>query len=179
MRALVIFESMFGNTEHVARAIADGLNHGVNRVDVVEVGHAPAVAPVDVALLVVGGPTHAFGMSRPRSRRSAAKRANGPLVSQGIGVREWLDRLEYGSGGAAAAAFDTMVERPRWIRWFGSAGRGIEKYLRGRGFPLAVPVEHFLVTGATGPLVDGEVERARRWGESLALSLPATGRRAA
>ncbi len=55
-RALVVFESMFGNTEAIARAVADGLGGG---------------AEVDV----VGGPTHAFGMSRPSTRRSAAQQA--------------------------------------------------------------------------------------------------------
>ena len=56
MRALVIYESMFGNTQQVAQAIGEGLAL-ILSADVVEVGHAPATVPVDVSLLVVGGPT--------------------------------------------------------------------------------------------------------------------------
>src|SRR5690606_14826892 len=70
MRALVAFESMFGNTGLIAEAIADGLaRHG--EVETAEVGTAPVLLPAEVDLLVVGGPTHAFGMSRPGTRSSA------------------------------------------------------------------------------------------------------------
>lgn len=95
-RALVVFESMFGNTATIAQAIADGLSGGAD-VDVVEVGVAPTVIADDVSPLVVGGPTHAFGMSRPSSRRSAAQQADHGVVSRGIGLREWL--AARGAGG--------------------------------------------------------------------------------
>ncbi|HSL25245.1 MAG TPA: flavodoxin domain-containing protein [Acidimicrobiia bacterium] len=72
MPALVVFESMFGNTEAIAKAVADGLTARM-AVDIVEVGVAPAVLSDDVELLVVGGPTHAFGMSRPGTRQKAAE----------------------------------------------------------------------------------------------------------
>ena len=52
MRALVVFESMFGNTQEIAEAIADGLS-GRMQVDLVEVGAAPAEVGDEVALLVV------------------------------------------------------------------------------------------------------------------------------
>jgi flavorubredoxin len=71
MRALVIYESMFGNTQQVANAVGDGLARTLP-ADVVEVGHAQATVPVNVSLLVVGGPTHAFGMSRQKTRADAA-----------------------------------------------------------------------------------------------------------
>jgi hypothetical protein len=74
MRALVVFESAFGNTEKIARAINEGLT-SVVPTRAVEVGGAALELEGDVDLLVVGGPTHAFGMSRPGTRQQAAKQA--------------------------------------------------------------------------------------------------------
>ena len=81
MRALVVYESMFGNTQAIADAVADGLAARV-RVDAVEVGAAPTVVGDDVVLLVVGGPTHAFGMSRQATRQDAGRQAERGLVSE-------------------------------------------------------------------------------------------------
>jgi hypothetical protein len=162
MRALVVFESMFGNTQAIAEAIADGLS-GRMQVDVVEVGVAPTDIGDDVALLVVGGPTHAFGMSRPGTRQDAAKQARDGLVSTGIGLREWLDGLRR-SASVAVATFDTRVSKPRLP---GSAARAAEKRLRRLGFPVVAPAASFYVEGTSGPLLQGERERARRWGERL------------
>jgi hypothetical protein len=92
-------------------------------VDVVEVGAAPTVVGDDVALLVVGGPTHAFGMSRQGTRQDAGKQAEHGLVSAGIGLREWLAAVHESAGSVAATAFDTRIERP-WLP--GSAARGRE-----------------------------------------------------
>ena len=71
MRALVVYESMFGNTQAIAQAIGDGIEASMH-ADVVEVGAAPDMVPRDVTLLVVGGPTHAFSMSWPSTRRDVA-----------------------------------------------------------------------------------------------------------
>jgi hypothetical protein len=162
MRALVVYESMFGNTKVVADAVADGLATRLH-VTAVEVSAAPT-AMDDVALVVVGGPTHAFGMSRPGTRQDAAKQSQRPLVSAGIGLREWLDTVQGASPGVAAAAFDTRIEKPRLP---GSAARAAERRLRRLGFRIAARPASFYVAGTPGPLVDGEPERARRWGEHL------------
>src|SRR5688500_18719952 len=111
MKALVVYESMFGNTETVARALADGLASRMEG-DVGEVGAAPGAVRGDVALLVTGGPTHAFGLSRESTRKAAADQSQGALVSRGIGLREWLDALAPGSA-VPAATFDTRVRHPR------------------------------------------------------------------
>ena len=71
MRALVVYESMFGNTRLVAEAVAEGLSSGLD-VDVVEVAAAPTSFD-DVELVVVGGPTHALGMTRQRTRDDARR----------------------------------------------------------------------------------------------------------
>ena len=73
MRARVVFESMFGNTQVIAQAVADGLAESMS-VELEEVGSAATEIAGDVDLLVVGGPTHAFGMSRQRTRESAVSR---------------------------------------------------------------------------------------------------------
>ncbi|MEU5868248.1 MULTISPECIES: flavodoxin domain-containing protein [unclassified Nonomuraea] len=167
MKALVVYESMYGNTERIAQAVAEGLATRM-RAEVAEVGSAPGHVGGEVALLVVGGPTHAFSMSRASTRDSAAQQAGGPLVSRGRGVREWLATLSTSSAGLCSAAFDTRVARPRLP---GSAGRAVAKRLRRLGVRLVVPPRGFYVAGTQGPLVPGELERARQWGESLAASV--------
>lgn len=170
MHALVVYESMFGNTQLIAKAVAGGLSSGMD-TEIVEVGAAPTVIDDDVDVLVVGGPTQAFGLSRPRTRQTAAEQAGPGLMSTGIGLREWLDAVERGSESVAAAAFDTRFDKPHWL--VGSAARGVEKCLRRLGFRVIAPSQSFFVTGTPGPLLDGEAERARRWGEELASELSA------
>ena len=165
MKALIVYESMFGNTRQIAKAIGEGLG-GTVETELVEVGEAPAVL-AGVDLLVVGGPTHALGMSRPQTRESATEYTDEPLVSRGPGIREWLGGLTQYKG-AAATAFDTKVDKP-WMP--GSASGAATRRLRKLGFDLAVPPTSFLVDGITGPLGEGEVARARRWGERLATKL--------
>jgi flavodoxin len=175
MRALVVYESMFGNTRLVAEAVGDGLS-SVLDVDVVEVAAAPT-SFVGVELVVVGGPTHALGMTRQRTRddaRRQGEQSGHEAASKGIGMREWLEGVR--STGSAAAAFDTRVGKS-WIP--GSAARGADKRLRSRGFqPVARP-ESFWVSGTFGPLREGELERARRWGEQLASAATGAGQGAA
>jgi len=176
MGALVVYESMFGNTQTIARAIAVGLS-AHTKVKLAEVGTAPTTIDPSVELVVVGGPTHAFGMSRPGTREGAAKQAERPLVSPGIGLREWLDQLQGGKG-VAAAAFDTRINKPRWMT--GSAARGFDKHLRTLGFHPVAPPASFLVAGTPGPLLDGEAQRARQLGAELGATLarPRQDRRA-
>jgi hypothetical protein len=163
MDALVVFESMFGNTEAIARAVGEGLS---SRMDtkVVEVGAAPKVIAGNVGLLVVGGPTHAFGMSRPGTRKTAAQQAGPKLVSKGIGLREWLADLRAESASGAVGTFDTRIFKPRMP---GSAARAAAKRLRALGLSEVAAAESFYVKGTDGPLLEGELDRARSWGEQL------------
>ena len=111
MRALVIYESMFGNTKTVAEAIADGIAQHLE-VTTVDVGAAPTALPDDVGLLVAGGPTHAFEMSRPNTRQAAAQQAGSAATPVSTGLREWLSQLSGPSSAAVVAAtFDTRVKR--------------------------------------------------------------------
>lgn len=178
MRAHVVYESMFGNSQAVAEAVARGLRAASPHltVEVVNVLEAPDALLTD--LLVVGGPTHAFGMSRPQTRSSrpehlttpeARERAESlPGADTGRGVREWLEQLT-GLDRVPAATFDTRVDRPLPKR----AASGMAKRLRAAGCVLAVPPEGFHVAGMHGPLVDGELDRAEAWaGEVARTALP-------
>jgi hypothetical protein len=168
MRALVVYESMFGNNRAIAEAIADGLVAAGAEVEVTEVNAAPDALPSPLDLLVVGGPNHAFGMSRPATREQAAQETEEPLVSQGIGLREWLEALPAAAGVTPFAAFDTRVDK-KALRIVDRTAGMIAKRLRKRGLRELTDLESYFVADMTGPLVEGEVERARAWGRELAL----------
>lgn len=165
MKALVVYESMFGNTQQIAQAVAAGLGKHVD-VELTEVGLAPDEIPAEVDLLVVGAPTHAFGMSRASTRADAVKQApGGTILSTGRGVREWLETAHPGGVGTLVAAFDTRLRGPLP----GSAAHKVAKALQRLTFPEATDPETFWVKDSTGPLRDGELERAERWGADLGL----------
>lgn len=170
MRAVVMYESMFGNTRDVASAIAEGLAiHG--DVEVVDVGAADRTVEAEVDLLVIGGPTHAFGLSRRKTRADAVKQKGSAPVSSGDGIREWLDRAGRPARATAAAAFDTKVDKPIP----GSAARAAEKRLRRLGYLIAAAAATFRVADVAGPLKPGELDRARAWGDQLGAALLARG----
>ncbi|WP_431965678.1 flavodoxin family protein [Nocardia sp. bgisy134] len=173
MRVRVVYESMFGNTATIAEAIAKGAGaHAA--VDLLEVTTAAQSPAPTVDLLVVGGPTHVFGLSRARTRRDAATRTTAPVAVE-TGIREWLGSALPVPEGARAAAFGTKTAHPRWLT--GSAARGIARRLRGLGYQLVSEPADFLVDGMTGPLSAGELDRARRWGEELAHELERSAHR--
>jgi len=177
VRALVVYESMFGNTRDVALAVADGIG-SLMPVEVMEVAAAPAAIPADVGLLVVGGPTHAHGLTSTKSRADAAKRAGDRLVSRGIGLDEWIGGLPSGPASVVTATFDTRIKGPELL--WGSAAKEANKRLAALRYRVIAPPESFLIGGPTGPafdrLGDGELERASAWGASLAaaIAVPAT-----
>jgi len=162
-RAWVVYESMFGNTREVAEAVADGLRDGTD-VEVHEVSKATPLPP-DLDLLVVGGPTHAFGLSRQSTREDAATKAHRTVESADMGLREWLAGLEHDTPPPRFATFDTRVDHPRLP---GSAAKKAAKRLRRQGSTQSTDPESFWVHGTEGPLLDGELDRARGWGRSLA-----------
>ena len=174
MKALVVYESMYGNTHLIASAIADGLReHADTTVVAVYEVDASLVSSADV--IVVGGPTHAHGMSRPVTRDNAVAAAEKPdaeLVldgdpdAYGLGLREWFASLSEIS--ARAAAFDTRADMP--AAFTGRASKGIARKLRHLGADLIDEPQSFFVTKANH-LEPDEEARAREWGGRLALSL--------
>lgn len=161
--AVVVFESMFGNTALVARAIADGLG-AEYKVEVSEVNHAHRSLPQGTALLVVGGPTHAFGMSRASTRAEARTYTDHDVISRYGGMREWLDLVTLPRD-FPVATFDTRVRKGQLP---GSAAHAAARHLRRHQHADVVGHESFWVSGMTESLVDGELERARDWGQALA-----------
>ncbi len=170
MQAVVVYESMYGNTHVVASNIADGLR-AAYEVTLVPVAEASEALVAEADLLIVGGPTHMHGLSSSATRRmaaqGAAKPASGLSLDPGAcgpGLRDWLKGL--GAGHVLAAAFDTRLNGvPAFT---GAASRGIGRQLRRHGYRLIAAPESFLVS-QQNTLLDGEVPRARRWGAALGV----------
>ncbi|GAA0997701.1 flavodoxin family protein [Subtercola frigoramans] len=162
MRALVVYESLWGNTEQVARAIASALESTMS-VELVDSDAAPPTVD-GYDLLVVGGPTHAFSMTREATREGAVKQNGAPRAPK-RGIREWIaqlpaDELHLSEQRLPAITFDTRVDAPRLP---GSAAKGARHELRSLGFDVRIKPQSFHVHGYGGPLIDGEIRRATDW----------------
>jgi hypothetical protein len=163
---------MYGNTHLIAECIGDGLVP-LGEVSVMPVAEATPELVQSADLVVVGGPTHAHGMSKATSRASAVEMAADPdrdleldEDAEGPGLRYWFGTL--GPMTARAAAFDTRVKGPALLT--GRASKGIAKRLRQAGCSLVAEPESFLVT-TDNHLVDQEEAHARRFGAALAAAL--------
>jgi flavodoxin I len=142
MKSLVIFDSLYGNTQKIAEAIALVLKAKAVNISQTELSQLP-----NMDLLVVGCPVHAGHPS--------------PLM------QAWLNTVPKNSlKGISIAAFDTRMEI--WIaKLFGYASPKIEKLLVSRGGQLAAGSIGFIVTEKQGPLKQGELDRATTWAKSL------------
>lgn len=175
MRVAVVYESVFGNTREVAEAIAEGIRETAPQASVECWPTAEATSDLGKAdLLVVGGPTHFLGLPSPRSRRlqhqqedqGAWHHAEGE-PAEPPGVREWLEAMPVVRGRHAAAAFDTRLGK----LMAGSAARQITRMLRHHGYRVVDRPQGFVVEDYAGPLAEGERDRARAWGITLAGQL--------
>jgi hypothetical protein len=168
MRAVVVYESSYGNTHLVADAIAQGLGTEFETT-VVSVAAAERKLIEGAELLVVGGPTHVHGLSRSSTRKAAIEAGDRDRIpldpdADELGLRDWFGTL--GDSAMAAAAFDTRMDSaPPLIT--GRASKEISRRLRKHGFHEVIEPESFLVN-KHNKLDGGELERARRWGERLA-----------
>jgi len=153
MNAMVIYDSVFGNTERIARAIGSALGEGT------PVQNISAVTPADlngVQILFVGSPTRGF---KPT-----------PAITN------FLAALPAGAlAGVRAAAFDTRIpldsiKNPVFrliVKAGGYADRIIAKALAAKGATLAIPSAGFVVLESEGPLKEGELERAAEWARTI------------
>jgi flavorubredoxin len=160
VKAVVVYESLWGNTASIARAVAEGLGDGARALHTDE-ATADALAGVD--LIVAGAPILGFSLPTEQmlaSQSSAMPAPPAPADLSHPSMRSWLAALP--AGKARAAAFETRI-------WWspGSAAKTILTGLEAAGY-AAVEREKFMVTGRYGPLKDGEIERARAWGRKLA-----------
>jgi flavodoxin len=145
MNAVIVYDSQYGNTERIARVIADELGEfGEVRATLVHQAHLDGLRSVD--LLVMGCPTQGW---RPTPTMLS--------FLEGISSEELH--------GPALACFDTRFKLPRWMT--GSAAKVMADELQERGVQLLVPPESFFVKGMEGPLRSGELERAASWARTL------------
>ncbi len=166
MKALVVYESMYGNTAAIAEAIARSLMVTGMEVELTPISRCSPERAADVDLLVAGGPTHAHGMSWPATRKAATQdaknRFSDPTAEPGL--RRWMNDLPPGMG-RQAAAFDTRFDRSVAIT--GSAAKGLARRLEGHGYHVCTAPASFFVT-QDNSLADGEAARAAAWGAALA-----------
>jgi flavodoxin len=171
MRALIVYESMYGNTRQVAEQIGAAMRPR-SEVSVVAVSEATDEMVERADILIVGGPTHMHGMSNRRSREMAKVMADrkGSAVTvepdaTPFGLREWFKVLRK-QDGKVAAAFDTRAKGPALLT--GRASRAIARHLHRHGFRI-VATRSFVI-GKHDQLASGELARARTWGTSMALA---------
>jgi len=157
MKAMVVYDSKFGNTEKIAQAVGQALGPG--DVDVVRVGNVQPQRLAGLDLLVVGSPTWRF---RPTPA-----------------IKEFLNSIpRSGLKGTKVAAFDTRLTPEeiqstsavlaRFVSIFGFAARPISKGLEKKDGEPVAPAEGFYVEGSEGPLREGELERAAGWARQAA-----------
>ncbi len=143
MHALVVFDSVAGNTEKIAQAIAAGIGGGTKAVRITD----PEARQVGMlSLLVVGSPTEG---GRPTEA-----------------MQQYLGSLSSFSKTLKVATFDTRLKM-KLARLFGFAAEKIETFFKERGIRTHGKPEGFIVRGRTGPLAQGELERASTWGKNL------------
>ena len=144
MKALVVYDSTYSNTEKIAKAIGAALTGDV------KVLRAAEANPADFGsfdLLVIGSPTY----------------GGRPMPS----IADLMNKIpETTVKGKNVAAFDTRIPS-KMVKLFGFAADRIAKNLKEKGANLIVPAEGFFVTGKEGPLKDAETERAAVWAKTL------------
>ena len=169
MKTVVVYESMFGNTEHVARTIAEALERAGSQVTVTDVARCSPSDLDGCDLLVLGAPTHAL-LPEPtvHARRCGPpgcgpgpRSAGAPRVAHHAGRR---------ASGPAWTVPPSLSSTPASTRCGTSRARlpsETARSLRSQGFEVLDRPTSFYVEDVRGPLVDGERERARIWARHL------------
>jgi flavodoxin len=155
MKAMVVYDSVFGNTEQIARAVASGLG-SPDDVGLYRVSEVKPEQLNGVRLLLVGSPTRGF---RPTPATSALLKSLPQGALQGMRVAGFDTRMILAEVHNAFLTFMVGI--------FGYAAEPIAKQLVKKGGALAVPAEGFFVKGSEGPLKDGELERAAAWAKKI------------
>jgi len=146
MKALIVYDSLYGNTEEIARAV-DGALTPAGEVKVLRVGEANPSECASVDLLIVGSPTQG-GKATPA-------------------IQEFLSKIPANAlKNVSVTSFDTRV-KIIVARVFGYAAGRIADSLKDKGGHIAAPPEGFIVKGGKGPLKQGELERAASWAKGI------------
>ena len=163
MKAVVVYESLWGNTAAIARAVAEGLGPDARALTTDE-ATGPVVDEADI--IVAGAPVIAFDLANDKARDNIARSKSGaptPPDTSHPSLRSWLAELP--DGHKPVAAFDTRL----WWSPRGATG-SIERGFRKAGYRTIAKGQKFIVEGTYGPLRNGEIERARAWGHDLAIA---------
>jgi flavodoxin len=155
MKITVVYDSVFGNTEQVARTIGGVFPGSVDTV-VVKVNDAGKKPPAGTDLLIVGSPTRAFRPTEGIAQYLKALPAGG---LKGVGVAAFDTRMDIKEVNSKILTFMASI--------FGYAAKPIADGLVKKGGSLILPPEGFVVTASEGPMKEGELERAAAWAESL------------
>jgi flavorubredoxin len=166
MHAVVVYESHWGHTAAVAKAIAEGIGPDARALTTDE---ASAAVVADTDLLVVGAPVIAFGLPSDPMRAQLATERGAPAQADLAhpSLRAWLRALP--TGHALATAFETRI----WWSPRGATGT-IMSELEAAGYRPLAKTARFIVKGRYGPLRDGELAKARAWGAALADAVPSS-----
>jgi flavorubredoxin len=167
MQAIVVYESHWGNTAAIARAIAEGIGAEAQAMSTAEATGAVAAA---ADLIVAGSPLLGFSLPTKGMLKSIAANAARDPVAPDLAhpsMRAWLEALPQGQG--CAAAFETRI-------WWspGSAAKAILERLEAHGYRSLDKAQKFIVEDKYGPLRGGELERAKAWGGALVQAMART-----
>ena len=147
MKALIVYDSAYGNTEKIARAIGGAIT---GEVKVLRPGEVNPSDLQSVDLLIVGSPTQG---GRPTPA-----------------IQDFLNKIpEPAIKGVNVAAFDTRFST-KLVGIFGYAAGKIANSLKRKGGTLILSPEPFFVKGKEGPLKEGELERAADWAKGIVES---------
>jgi len=168
MNAVVVYESHWGNTAKVARAIAGGFGPGT---PVLTTDEATPEIIADADLIVAGAPLMMFQLPTDSALQGLAGKNGNAAMPPDVShpsMRDWLAALPHGAG--RAAAFETRLRFSP-----GSAAGTIERGLVAAGYRRLAKGRRFYVQGSYGPLRYGELEAAQAWGKELATALAQVG----
>jgi len=149
MSAIVIYDSLYGNTEQIAKAIGRGFGEDTK---VIKVGDAKIEDIAPYHFVIIGSPTQGG--------------------RQTVAVKEFLEKLPAEAlKEKRLAAFDTRLKSV-FVKIFGYAAPRIEAAIKEKGGNATAQPQGFFVKSAKGPLLDGEIERATNWAKSVAAGVP-------
>jgi len=144
-KAIVIYDSKFGNTEKIAKALSEGIKKEGLEVDCVRIDNVDLDKLSEYEMLAIGAPTHWFGISKP--------------------MKEFLKKLEnVNLRDKKAFAFDTKLKS----RFAGSAAKGIEKQLKKLNMTIIKPYASAIVAGIKGPLEEDAEKKLTQIGSEIA-----------
>jgi flavodoxin len=159
MNAIIIYDSVFGNTGKVANTIGDTIAAALasqGQTKTIPIGEITTEQLQGVNLLIIGSPTRSFRPTEAVSKflKSLPKNYLAEAKVAAFDTRIDLETID-------SSALRFIVDKG------GYAASTIAKLMQKKGGKLVLPPEGFLVTGEKGPLKDGELARAIDWANGI------------